>query len=78
MTTTISFGSGGVNLHIGPWNNPEKMLLEDFDTSWDAWAFAVAHGLPDPQEGVPPRFRQWCNRPPTEVEPKEQQLALFT
>lgn len=64
------------NLHIGVWNDPEKINLSGFESMFDAWAFAICHGLDDPLESIPERFRQWTNRPEPEVLP-EGQMSLF-
>jgi hypothetical protein len=80
----------GVGLVIGAWNDTESKALAHecgadawgnlagFETSFDAWAFAVTTLLEDPAETIPPKFRQWTNKPKPEAEPVEEaQLTLF-
>ena len=52
-------------------------VLEGFASAWDAWAFAVAHGLDDPTAMHPDGMRQWTNRPPAEVDAEPVQMNLF-
>jgi hypothetical protein len=47
------------------------MVILHFDREWDAWAFAVANGLPDPCAGC--TSRKWTNRPP-EVKPTQERM----
>jgi len=65
-------------LHIGAWDDPEKMVLQGFDTMFDAWAFAICHGLDDPYLLIPEKFRQWTNKPKPELEVlQEGQMTLL-
>lgn len=75
---TVSYGECNppYSLHIGRWDDPERMVLRGFDSAFDAWAFAICNGLDDPNEGVPEKFRQWTNKPKADVLP-EGQMTLF-
>ena len=56
-------------LHIGAWDDPDRQVLEGFASSFDAWAFAIAHGLVDPARLIPSSFRKCFNRPkPEQIE----------
>jgi hypothetical protein len=57
------------NLHIGAWDDPDKMYLPGFETWWDAWAFCVCNGLDDPL----PRNKYQTRTPP---ERKEEQMKM--
>ena len=66
-------------LHIGAWHDPDHVTLEGFASGWDAWAFAVAHGIGDPSADHPEFARKQFNRPPAPP-PEEDtihQLSLF-
>jgi len=74
--TAIAWGhNAGYSLHIGRWDDPDRQVLDGFDSWWDAWAFAVTHGLPDPLERVPAKNRRWTNSPPPP--PPPEQYSLF-
>jgi hypothetical protein len=61
---------GRYNLHIGAWNDPDRIFLPGFPTVWDAWAFAVCNGLGDP---LPGNNRKSTLRPPEIIE----QVGMF-
>lgn len=76
--TVISLPQGGgFNLHIGHWAHPERCVLDGFETSFDAWAFCVAHGIGDPAAGIPPKVREWCNKPVAVEEVEPVQMVLL-
>lgn len=59
---------------FGAWKNPDHIMLEGFETAFDAWAFVVAHTMIDPFENCP-NHRQWTNRP-EEVKPKQMKMFM--
>ena len=61
-------------LYFGSYDDPDVVILEGFETAFDAWAFAVAHTMIDPCGDSHTRGR-WTNRP-KEVKPK--QMKMFT
>jgi len=54
----------GWGLMFGPWNHPERFSLRGFNSYFDAWAFCIAHGLPNPAAGLPAFARKSQLRPP--------------
>lgn len=54
-------------LHVGVWSDPDRQVLRGFASSFDAWAFAIAHGLDDPAAMIPAKFRQGFNKPKTGI-----------
>ena len=63
-------------LHIGDWDDPDKQVLEGFASSFDAWAFAIAHGLVDPARLIPWKFRQSFNCPKPESPAVVEQMKM--
>jgi len=59
------------NLHIGSWDDPDRIYLPSFASWWDAWAFCVCNGLDDPL----PQSKRLTRRPPErEVEQMKMRL----
>jgi len=57
------------------------MILADFPTVWDAWAFSVTALGVDPFFDSPAWARQWTNKPPEDAgkerQPVPRQLQLW-
>ena len=61
-------------LYFGSYNDPDMVILEGFETIFDAWVFAVAHTMIDPCENTP-AHRQWTNCP-DEVKPTQMKMFM--
>ena len=64
---TISYGKDGIRLSIGNgYYDPDLFYLDGFDSSWDAWAFYVAHtGICSLRvNGIPESVMEWTHNPP--------------
>jgi len=62
-------------LYIGAWNDPDKIILEGFETSWDAWAFAICNGMNDPMPPTKSNRRRTCSPPPKKIYQLEMELG---
>ena len=78
MRATISVAPGAQagerwNLHIGAWDDPDRMYLPGFATWWDVWAFCICNGMNDPLPDTPANKKSTLNRP----KEKPAQMKMF-
>ena len=65
-------------LHIGAWDDPDFVHLCGFETSFDAWAFCVAHLMIDPLRSAgihEARLRKWTyDYKPGQAKPEQMKM----